>query len=515
MDFLLQLGSIYIERTPFFLRLISEHLLISLAAIALASSIGIVLGIIAAEFKKTSQLILTTTNVLYTIPTIALLGILITFTGVGNLSAIIALTLYGLLPMVRTTYTGIEHIDNSIIESALGMGTTPFQLLYKVKLPLAFPVIFSGLRSMSIMTIALCGVASFIGAGGLGVAIYRGITTNNSVLTVSGSLLIVFIAIATDIIFAKIEKKIKTRRRKTTLKPLVIFTTLTCLVFLSVFFFKNRANLANQQVIIATKPQTEQFILAEMIKALIEKQSDLTAKIIKGVGGGTANIHPGMLNGEFDMYPEYTGTAWRYVLKNGSEKDSDKLYRVLTEQYIDNYKLKWIGLYGFNNTYTLAVKDTVADTHALDTFSDLAKISADYKFGAEYDFFERQDGYIGLIDTYKFKFKSTMDMDIGLKFEAIKANKVDVINAFSTDGMIKAYDLKVLKDDQNFFETYYAGTVIRTATLEKHPELATILAQLNGIISDEEMVAMNYAVENDKRDEKSVALEFLTKKGLL
>ncbi len=186
-----------------------EHLKISGMSIFIASVLGGILGIIISEYKKTSTLVLSITNFLYTIPSISLLGFLIPFSGIGNTTAIIALTIYALLPMIRNTYTGIDNIDPSIIESARGMGSTEFQILYKVKIPLATTVILAGFKNMVVMTIALAGIASFIGAGGLGVAVYRGITTNNSTLTIAGSLLIALLALIADFLIGEIEKKIK------------------------------------------------------------------------------------------------------------------------------------------------------------------------------------------------------------------------------------------------------------------------------------------------------------------
>lgn len=204
---------LYIDRWQFFLKLTMEHLKISGISILIAAVIGLILGIFISEYKKTSPFILGITNFVYTIPSISLLGFLIPFSGIGNTTAVITLTIYALLPMVRNTYTGIENIDPSIIESAKGMGSTPFEILCKVKLPLATTVILSGLRNMVVMTIALAGIASFIGAGGLGVAIYRGITTNNKTMTIAGSILIALLALVSDFIIGSIDKIIKRKWR--------------------------------------------------------------------------------------------------------------------------------------------------------------------------------------------------------------------------------------------------------------------------------------------------------------
>ena len=190
--------SLYADRWPLFLSLTWEHIQISVISIAGAVLIGLALGVFASQYRKTASSIMGLTNLIYTIPSIALFGFLIPFSGIGNTTAIIALTVYALLPMVRNTYTGITGIDSEIIEAARGMGSTPFQILWKIKLPLAYPVILSGIRNMMVMTIALTGIAAFIGAGGLGVAIYRGITTNNTAMTLAGSILIALLALLAD-----------------------------------------------------------------------------------------------------------------------------------------------------------------------------------------------------------------------------------------------------------------------------------------------------------------------------
>ena len=165
------------------------------------------LGILISEFKKTAKPTLGIINFLYTIPSISMLGFLIPFSGIGNVTAVIALMVYALLPMVRNTYTGMTNVDSAILEAAKGMGSTRIQVLFKIKLPLAMPVIVSGIRNMVTMTIALAGIASFIGAGGLGVSIYRGITTNNTAMTMIGSLLIALLALVMDFLLGFIEKR--------------------------------------------------------------------------------------------------------------------------------------------------------------------------------------------------------------------------------------------------------------------------------------------------------------------
>lgn len=272
---------------------------------------------------------------------------------------------------------------------------------------------------------------------------------------------------------------------------------------------------AAKTIAIATKPMTEQFILGEMLKQLIEAKTDIKVEVTKGVGGGTSNIQPALLKGDFDLYPEYTGTAWNFVLKQNEIPDDDTLYSQLKADYQKDYNLTWVGLYGFNNTYTLTMRQEQADKLGVTKMSQLGAVSNQLVFGGNADFYERDDGYDGLCAAYGLHFKKTLDIDIGLKYQAMKDKKIDVMTSYTTDGLLDVSNLKVLEDDQSYFKNYYCGTVVRDDTLKKYPELEPVLAQMNGLISNEEMSHMNYLVEEEKKPEQEVAKDFLVEKGLL
>jgi len=447
-----QLLKLLTEDFKFFTNLTIEHVLISLLAISIASVLGIILGIIISEYRRFSGLILGTVNILYTIPSIALLGFFITITGVGNTTALIALIIYALLPIIRSTYTGIININPLIIEASEGMGSTKLQQLFKVKLPLALPVLMSGIRNMVTMTIALAGIASFVGAGGLGVAIYRGITTNNSAMTFLGSLLIALLALIFDFILGIIEKRLTNHKRtKYKMNFKLIILGLFIIIFGTYFSLNSKKD---KTINIATKPMTEGYILGQMLTELIKQDTDLKVNITNGVGGGTSNIHPAMVKGEFDLYPEYTGTSWEAVSNN-------------------------------------------------------------LIFGAEYDFFEREDGYKELQKVYNVDFKKKIDMDIGLKYQAMKDKKIDVMVIFTTDGQLAISDVVVLEDDKKMYPSYRAGTVVRSEILSKYPELKAVLEKLNNILDDKTMADLNYQVESEGKKPEDVAREYLQEKGLL
>ena len=501
------------SRRDFFAGLLLEHLQISLTAIVIAIVIGGLAGVLISEFRRSARPTLAVINFLYTIPSISMLGFLIPFSGVGNATAVIALTVYALLPMVRNTYTGMTNVAPAILEAARGMGSTRLQILCKVKLPLAMPVIMSGIRSMVTMTIALAGIASFIGAGGLGVAIYRGITTNNAAMTMAGSLLIAVLALAVDFVLGLVEKRMNKHSEKARRTNRIAegVAALACVALVCVSLFTGgKADTIN----IATKPMTEQYILGEALDILIEQDTGLNVELTHGVGGGTSNIQPAMESGEFDIYPEYTGTAWNMVLMESGVYD-ESLFGELQARYETDYDMSWLGMYGFNNTYGLVVRTEMAKRYGIETYSDLAKVDDRLTFGAEYDFFEREDGYDALCETYGLDFGATMDMDIGLKYQALNQGEIDVMVIFTTDGQLSTADAVVLLDDKGFFPSYLCGNVVRNEVLSEHPELEEIFAKLTGTITDADMAAMNYAVETEGAEPRDVAMDFLRDHGLL
>ena len=211
MELLKEVIGIYIERKDWFLELLFQHITLSLIAILLAGTIGLLIGIFISEHDRVAPVVLGIANVFYTIPSISLFGMLIPICGIGDKTAVVALTIYGIMPMVRNTYAGIRNVSEDVVMAARGMGSTDFQIMTKIKLPLALGVIIAGVRNMVVMTISVTAIASFIGAGGLGVSIYRGITMYNTALTLGGSLLIAVMALVSDLLLGKIETHIKKR----------------------------------------------------------------------------------------------------------------------------------------------------------------------------------------------------------------------------------------------------------------------------------------------------------------
>lgn len=273
---------------------------------------------------------------------------------------------------------------------------------------------------------------------------------------------------------------------------------------------------SSEPVQIATKPMTEQYILGEMLKAVIENETDYTVEITKGIGGGTSNIHPAMVKGEFDLYPEYTSSGWVMVLDHTAEGVADdEMLEKLKEEYNENFDMTWVGMYGFNNTYALAVRKEIADEYGIKTTSELADVADQLVFGGNPDYIEREDGFNRLCETYGLEFKDVKDIDIGLKYAAIAGGDIDVTNGFTTDAQLGRDDIVVLEDDKHLQVNYFCSTVVRNEALENYPGLQEAIEKLNDILTDKEMASLNYQVEVEGKDEAEVAKEYLAAKGLI
>jgi len=266
------------------------------------------------------------------------------------------------------------------------------------------------------------------------------------------------------------------------------------------------------KITVGSKNFTENIILAHMMAELIEAKTDL--KVDRKVNLGGSNVAwKALLNNDIQLYPDYTGTivANYYQEETGTSRETlDKTRQLLAQ---DN--LAFLDPYGFNNTYTLAVTQDTASRYGLKTFSDLAEVAGELVLGCEFEFLDRPDGYPGLKETYGMNFKDAVGMDHGIMYRSLAEGKVDVIDAFSTDGQIVVYNLVILEDDKEFFPPYDAGPLIRQDVLDKYPELESVLNALGGAITVAEMQALNAKVDEEGLKAEDVARDFLVEKGLI
>lgn len=266
------------------------------------------------------------------------------------------------------------------------------------------------------------------------------------------------------------------------------------------------------EIRIGGKNFSEQFIMAEMLKILIEENTDLTASVQTNLAASV--IFDAIKTNDIDLYLEYTGTG---LINLGIEPiiDSTQAYEVVKKEFDEQLSISWMKPYGFNNTYAMVVTRETAEKYNLKTISDMAEAGDELTLGCTYVFTERDDGYPGLSKHYDFNFKNVNGMDPSLMYQALVQGSVDVISGFATDGRISAFDLVILEDDKQFFPPYDATTIVRNEVLEKNPELEEVLNKLANRFTDIKMAGLNAAVDLDKREPADVAREFLIEEGLI
>ncbi len=513
---------------------LGEHIVLVSISVFAAICIGVPLAMLAFRRRWTQTPVLGVVGAFQTIPSIAMLTILLVLTGkTKDIPALIALTLYALLPIVRNALAGLQGVRPDVIEAARGVGMTPRQTLWMVRVPLAMPVIVAGIKTAAVIAVGIATLSAFIGAGGLGKFINAGLSMKNTKLMVLGAVPSVILAFVVSGAISASEWALApgVRRRKRGVagkaaRHLAISLPLLVVAFgvlASVWnpFPKRRRAVEITHRIgmpgtvrIATKNFTEQFVVGEMMAQLLEARTRLTVKRDFNLAG-TMICHEALVHGEADLYPEYTGTGLTAILKAEVIADPQKAYDKVSEAYREKYGLVWLEPFGFNNTYAITVRAADADEHGWTTISDLKDDAEELRAGFTAEFSERPDGYPGLRAVYDIDFGSVDDFDPQLMYDAIAHNEVDVICAFATDGRIAAYELKPLKDDYGFFPPYYAAPVVRAEFLEEHPEVRHVLAALAGRLDDATMQRLNYEVDENKRDPADVAYEYLVEQGLL
>ncbi len=265
----------------------------------------------------------------------------------------------------------------------------------------------------------------------------------------------------------------------------------------------------DRSIVIGSKNFTEQIILGELLAQRIEAKTSLQVKRQFNLGG-TFVCHQGILAGELDLYPEYTGTAFTAILKQPPISDSKKVYDQVKQAYAQQFKLEWTEPLGFNNTFAIVIRGDDARRLGIQRISQAAIHTPKWQAGFGYEFLERADGYPGLAKTYGLRFAAAPKvMDLGLLYRALTQKQVDLVAGNSTDGLISSLDLVVLEDDRHYFPPYEAAPIVRQQTLEKHPELRQVLNSLSGKLTAETMRQLNYEVDGKKRDVKQVVREFL------
>ena len=499
-----------------------DHIQLTVLAIIISILIGVPLGILITYFKPSKKPVMAIANIIQAIPSMALLGFMIPLLGIGTKPAIVMVILYSLLPIIKNTVAGLDSINSDTLEAAKGIGLTPIQVLYKVQIPLAAPVIMAGVRISAVSSVGLMTLAAFIGAGGLGYLVYAGIRTVNNAQILAGAIPACILALLIDYIFSILEVLVTPKcnqlanpqsKTKKIFDKVVIIATCICLV--GSFVYTNLGGKSDKiSINIGSMDFSEQETLNYMLKYLIEKNTDI--EVTQSLSLGSSSIVLDAMNtGDIDMYVDYTGTIYGSVLGLEPNSDVDEVYNTVKEEMKKRYDLTVLEPLGFNNTYTLAMKKDTAAKYNIETISDLCKHSKELTLSPTLTFVERKDCLVGLQETYPLQFKDVIPIDGSPRYTALLNNECDLVDAYSTDGLLKKFDLKVLKDDKSFFLPYHAIPVINERIQDECPEIIEVINQLQDYLNEGVMVDLNYQVDEEKQKPKDVAYNFLLENNLI
>jgi osmoprotectant transport system permease protein len=511
------LGFLATHRSELMVRL-GEHLVLVGLSTMIAAAIGIPFGILAAKRPVVGRFVVSLANLAQTIPSLALFGFLIPLPligGIGTRTALVALTLYAVLPIVRTTMTGLQGVDRSVLECAAAMGMTASQTLRRVELPLALPTILTGVRVATVVGVGTATIASAIGAGGLGDYIFRGLSMVDGVVILAGALPAAALALIADGLLA-VAARAFDRRRGTLLLRRTVAGTILLGALVGVLAYRSMPAAA---IVVGSKNFTEQIILGELAALTIEQQAGLSVERRLNLGG-TLVCDEALRRGDIDLYVEYTGTALTALFNESPSMPVSELkieFATKSAQVLERVRtlyqargIKVLDGLGFNNTFAILVRSASAKEHELRLVSDLSKVSSSWRAGFGYEFLERPDGFTGLTRTYGLRFREAPRvMDLNLIYRAVAAGEIDVTAGDMTSGLIQSLDLTVLADDREYFPPYDAVPLVHTATLQRHPEVETALERLAGRISAADMRRMNHEVDGLRRNPREVAQAFL------
>ena len=489
-------------------------------SILVAVLIGVPAGIALTRYRALRGPVLGLANVMQTIPSLALFGFLIPLPfigGIGARTALVALVLYSLLPIIRNTVTGILGVELTVREAAVAMGMTDGQILRQVELPLAMGVIVTGIRVATVIAVGVTTIAAAVGAGGLGVYIFRGLRQYDNNLLLAGAVSAALLALAADFFLGVVERRfsVEAKRRSGAAGKLALAAA-ALLVIVGGFALwrsgdRSTAEAVQSRVVVGSKDFTESVLLAEIVAQMLEARGVSVQRQLE-LGGNLP--HEAMVSGTLDLYPEYSGTSFTAILRHAPISDPRAVYEQVKQQYATKFNVEVSQPLGFENTFAILVRGADARQLNLKTISDAAPHTPRWRAGFGQDFMSRADGYPGFSKAYGLKFREVREMDLSLTYIALSSNQVDLIAGNSTEGRIATLDLVQLTDDRRYFPPYEAVYLVRQDSLNRVPALREVLSKLANAISTDEMRRLNSEIDEKKRDPKEVVKEWIGGKGL-
>jgi len=472
---------------------LSRHLLLSITALCAGIALSAPLAFLAIRHRVIQGPLLAVASAIQTIPGLALLALMVPLLRqIGFVPAVIALILYSVLPVLRNAVTGIEEVDPSLIEAGRGLGMTDNQLLARVQLPLALPVIVAGVRTSAVWVVGMATLSTPVGATSLGNYIFSGLQTQNYVAVSVGCIAAAALALLLDRLIRSLEVALA-RRERGTMTATLILTVGLLGAGLSPVVMSSYARQNIPVTVIGTKTFTEQYILGELIAGRLEA-AGLRTRTLESLGSTVA--FDALVAGRIDAYVDYTGTIWTNYMSRNSNPGREAIMEGVREWLAETHGIEIAARLGFENAYALAITKDTAERFGLRTIEGLTPIAPDLVIGGDYEFFGRPE-WSELTAKYGLRFAELISMDSTLMYAAVENGDVDVISAFSTDGRIASFSLQLLEDTRGALPPYDAVLLISPHLRDRRPEVFDILAEFDGTIDAEAMRAANRLVDLD------------------
>lgn len=489
---------------------LSQHVILSAAALVLGVAISLPLAVLAARNSHVRWPVLTLAGLIQTIPGLALLALfyplLLALSGLtqdllgvrlqalGFLPALLALTLYSMLPILRNGVTGLLGVDPDVREAADGVGMTPRQKLLHIEAPLAAPVIMAGVRTAAVWTIGAATLSTPVGQTSLGNYIFSGLQTENWVFVLFGCAAAAGLALVVDQLLGLMERAAAMRSRR-----LAVIAGALLAAGVLAAALPGLLKAVSPGYVVGAKNFSEQYILAEVMAGRIRAEG---GEVSRRDGLGSAVAFRALQAGEIDVYVDYSGTLWTNVMGRTDTPPRDQLMAELTRWMLEEKGVLVLGSLGFENAYALAMQPTLARSLGIETLDDLRSQAPGLVLGADLEFLSRPE-WRAIESTYGLRFRSERSFNPTFMYRALSSGEADVISAFSSDGRISAQNLVVLADPRGAAPSYDA-VILVSPRRSKDERLLRAVRPLVGAVTVERMREANYMVDRDA-DKRSPA----------
>ncbi|MGB7256693.1 MAG: ABC transporter permease/substrate-binding protein [Pseudolabrys sp.] len=489
-----------LQRLPDYL---GSHVLVSVTALALGLGISLPLAVVAVRRPVLRGGLLAFASVVQTIPGLALLALFYPlllvlaglserifgkgFSALGFLPAVLALALYSMLPVLRNTVTGLAGINPSLREAAHLTGAGAWQSMRDIELPLAMPVIMAGVRTAAVWVIGTATLSTPIGQTSLGNYIFSGLQTQNWVFVLFGCFAAALLALIVDQLLALMECGVAVHSRSRVYAGAIGLLIVVLAALLPAY------GRARADYVIGTKPFTEQYVLAALIEERLAANG-LTAEQRDGLGSSV--IFNALAANEIDAYVDYSGTIWANEMHESGVKSRAEVLANVGRWVQQTKGVRLLGSLGFENAYALAMPRKKADALGIGSIADLAAHASTLSIAGDYEFFERPE-WKAIRDAYGLRFKAQRTMQPDFMYAAVANGDVDVVSAYTSEGRIAQYDLKVLADPKQAIPPYDA-ILLLSPRRSNDEKLIAALKPLIGAIPAELMRTANLRAADGK-----------------